>query len=121
MANPREVKRTVTISATPEVWRKLERFFALMHYNAGHTAIFGLPFDGDGADSFKVDPPPPEELRKPAQRIGDASATLEIANEGSYYSRHVRPYPYYALRGDELWRVKEGDWPESKEVMRRYE
>jgi hypothetical protein len=56
-------QRDLTISVTPEVWRKLERLFALLHYNAGHTAIFGLTFDGDDADDFKIDPRPSEALR----------------------------------------------------------
>ena len=52
-------------------------------------------------------------------QIGDASATLEIANENSYCSRHVRPYPYYTLWGpaEQLTCVRE----ESGEVVRRYE
>ena len=82
------VEQTVTIKATAEVWLKL---FALMHYNGGHSATFGLNFDGDGADAFKIDPPPPESLRRTAQRCGDVSGSVEIATVGSYTIRSVKP------------------------------
>lgn len=122
MADPNMTARTLTIRATPEVWRKLERFFALMHFNAGHSAVFGLNFDGDGADAFRVDPPPSEDLRKPAQRIGDAGPTLEMATANSYISRHIKPSPFYLMRdANELLRAKEiGDGADF-EVARRYD
>jgi hypothetical protein len=122
MANPKMTTRTLKISATPEVWLKLERFFALMHFNAGHSAVFGLNFDGDGADAFKVDPPPSEELRRPAQRIGDAGPTLEMATAHSYISRHIKPSPFFVMRTpDELLRASEiGECPDF-EVVRRYD
>jgi hypothetical protein len=123
MGNPNLVSKDLTISATSEVWRKLERFFALLHFNAGHTAIFGMTFDGDGADGFKIDPPPSEALRKPAQRIGDAGPTLEMATTNSYVSKHVQPLPFWTIRGteSEMLKVEDHDGPDSRRVVRRYD
>jgi hypothetical protein len=115
----------MTISATPEVWRKLERFFALMHYNAGHSATFGLNFDGDGADAFQIEPAPNPLLRLPAQRIGDGGGSLEIANENSYVGRSVVDLPFYILRGapsEELIHVSIApDGSGSEKIVRRYD
>ena len=120
MGNPRMITREMKISATPEVWLKLERFFALMHFNGGHTAIFGIAFDGDGADAFKIDPPPREELRKPAQRIGDAGPTLEIANENSYTAKHVKVEGFYVMRDSDVL-LKDGGNGHELVVARRYD
>lgn len=122
MAAPGLIKKTLTISADAETWAKFERFLALMHYNAGHSAIFGMAFDGDGADTLKVDPAPDEALRKPAQRIGDAGPELEIAGVNSYTARKLdRTAVYYTLSGKYLER---GVWSnvdgEIKETVREY-
>src|SRR6266851_8580073 len=82
MAAPNLIKKTLTISADAETWRKFERFLALMHYNAGHSAIFGMAF------------------RKPAQRIGDAGPELELAGVSGYTARKLDcELAYYSLPG----------------------
>lgn len=89
--------RTYTITASPDVLRRFERFLALLHYNAGHSAIFGLQFDGDGRDRLTVDPPPDPALALPAQRIGRALDGLEyVGATGEYHARSVseRVYRY---------------------------
>lgn len=89
--------RTYTITASPDVLRRFERFLALLHYNAGHSAIFGLQFDGDGRDRLTVDPPPDPALALPAQRIGRALDGLEyVEATGEYHARSVseRVYRY---------------------------
>lgn len=78
--------KTYAITASPEVHRRLERFLALLHYNAGHSGVFGMHFDGDGRDRLVVDPPPDPDLRLPAQRIGGVTEGIEYAMGGKYYA-----------------------------------
>jgi len=113
-------EETITIKATREVWLRLWRFFALMHYNGCHSGLFAMSFDGDGADVLKTDPPPPEELRKPAQRIGDAGSEIEIAHTNSY-SASGRDFKRarYSLEGNKLYRVT-GPSYEDRELVREY-
>lgn len=51
-----QVTKSFTITASPTVMKRFERFLALLHYNSGwgHSANFVMPLDGDGADRFKV-------------------------------------------------------------------
>lgn len=76
--------RTYTISGSPAVLDRLERFFALLHYNAGHSAIFGMWLDGDGADRVCVEPPPSPAFRQAAQNIGGALDGVEYASGRGY-------------------------------------
>jgi hypothetical protein len=119
------ITQQIKISASPDVWGKLERFFALLHFNASHSATCGINFDGDGADCFKIEPAPSPLLRRAAQRIGDGGGGLEIANEDSYVGRSVVGLPFYILRGtpgDELVRVSIAlDGSEAEKVVRRYD
>lgn len=91
--------RTYTITASPDVLRRFERFLALLHYNAGHSAIFGLQFDGDGRDRLTVDPPPDPALALPAQRIGRALDGLEyVGATGEYHASSFAQSAVYSYR-----------------------
>ena len=91
--------RTYTLTASPDVLRRVERFLALLHYNAGHSAIFGLQFDGDGRDRLAVDPPPDPALALPAQRIGRALDGLEyVGSDDLYRARAVAGNVVYLYR-----------------------
>lgn len=79
------VTKQYEFTMTPEVKDRFESFLALMHYNGGHSATFGMSFDGDGADLLRVKPAPPEKYRKAVSGIGNAGGGLERANsDGSY-------------------------------------
>jgi hypothetical protein len=54
------VTKTFTITAHEDSMAKLEAFFAMLHFNGGHSSIFGIEFDGDGHDTAKFDPEPPK-------------------------------------------------------------
>jgi len=81
-ARPEPVKVTYTIEMTPEVQKRFEHFLAMLHYNGGHSSTFGLNFDGDGSDIFRVSPKPPRE-----SYLGEVSGIggdFEIAREKGY-------------------------------------
>lgn len=81
------ITKTFEITATPDVMKRFERFLALMHYNGGHSATFGMPFDGDGSDVLKTNPPP--ENNEDRKYIGGFGPELEIAYNNSYMAyRH---------------------------------
>lgn len=120
--------KTYTITASPDVHRRLERFLALLHYNAGHSAIFGMQFDGDGQDRVNVDPAPDVALAQPAQRIGSALDGLEyVGGDGNYRAVPISDRVTYRYREfpaegiDQLQRRHAGDergtivqeWPRS--------
>ena len=84
------IRKQFTITAPEEVMDRLEAFLAFMHYNGGHSGLFAMPFDGDGADKLKVEPPPPEKYRKPSGAIADAGGSVEIAlGNGEYSSQFI--------------------------------
>lgn len=83
------VKQTFTITADESTMKKFVRFLAFFHYNGGHSATFGIEFDGDGADSLKVEPPPPDFLRTEVNLIADAGPNLEIATENTYKAKYI--------------------------------
>ncbi|HND47903.1 MAG TPA: hypothetical protein PLL95_05040 [Anaerolineales bacterium] len=51
-----KVTKTFTITATPQMMLKIERFLAWMHFNTawGHSATIALDCDGDGSDKVSV-------------------------------------------------------------------
>ena len=55
-----EVTRTFKITTSPEVMRRFERFLAFLHWNSryGHSGIFAMSLDGDGAERFTASPAP---------------------------------------------------------------
>ena len=81
------IRKTFEITATENVMRKFERFLALMHFNGGHSAAFGMAFDGDGCDRLQVKPSDDlEKYKKDASKIGGCGPVFEIAYEESYWA-----------------------------------
>ena len=81
------IRKTFEITATENVMRKFERFLALMHFNGGHSAAFGMAFDGDGWDRLQVKPSGGlEKYKKDASKIGGCGPGFEIAHDGSYWA-----------------------------------
>lgn len=103
------VTKTFTISASPDVMRRFERFLAFFHYNGGHSGIFGMPFDGDGSDRMRIEPPPPllvdENNYSEVGKIGGTGLELEIANDNGYSALAIdRGRNYYRTKNGKLYR-----------------
>lgn len=77
-------RKVFTITASPGVMRRIERFLALLHHNSrfGHSATFGMPLDGDGEDKVTVDPTP--DYAGEVGMIGSVGGDIEIAYNDSY-------------------------------------
>jgi len=78
-----KVTKTFSITTTPDVMQRLENFLCFLHFNGGHSGLFAMPFDGDGSDKFKCDPPP-TKLNYDHQLISDAGHELEVAYDNSF-------------------------------------
>ncbi len=76
--------KTFEITTSPAIMRKLERFFALLHHNSrwGHSAMFGLWLDGDGADHVTVSPEP--GYQDEVGLIGGVGGVFEIAGSNGF-------------------------------------
>ena len=82
-----KITKTYTITATPDTLRRFERFMGFLHYNGGHSAIFGMPFDGDGHERFKCEPPPERDSTRGL--ISSAGPELELADDNCYKSYFI--------------------------------
>jgi len=96
------ITKTYEITATEDVIKRFERFLAFMHFNGGHSATFGMPFDGDGADILKVNPPPPlvksEGKESDHNMVAGCGPTLEVAYNNSYAAYRInKEMPYYTV------------------------
>jgi len=80
----REDDVTFKVTVPAHLRSRFERFFALLHYNGGHSGIFGVFFDGDGNDSCHVTPAPPGSYAKQVGRIGGAGPAIELAWDNNY-------------------------------------
>ncbi len=76
--------KTFEITTSPAIMRKLERFFALLHWNSrwGHSAMFGLWLDGDGEDAVTVAPEP--GYSDEVGLIGGVGVIIEIAGYNGF-------------------------------------
>lgn len=102
--------KTFTITAPAPIMRRLEGFLALMHFNAGHSAMFGMCFDGDGNERLQVAEGLDSALRRPAQACGGFAGGLEIATGSAkvpYYvkqrQRHDGTSVPIGWNGKRLW------------------
>jgi len=81
------ITKTFEITATKNVMEKFERFLAFMHFNGGHSAVFGMAFDGDGWDRLQVKPSEDlEKYRKDVSKIGGCGPEFEVAHEDCYWA-----------------------------------
>ena len=84
------VEKKFRISASPEVMDRFERFLSFFHYNGGHSGLFAMPFDGDGADCLKVSPAPPKENGKEMHEVSGSGADVEVAYDDSYDTKKLK-------------------------------
>lgn len=78
------IKKTFEIETSPEVMERIERFFALLHHNSnfGHSGLFAVFLDGDGADKVTVSPKP--RFAHEVDLCGSIGGDVEIAQNGCY-------------------------------------
>lgn len=81
------MKKTFTIEASEEVMERIERFFALLHYNSGfgHSGLFAMPLDGDGNEKVKISPV--LDVAHEVDACGSIGGGVEIAINGGYTAR----------------------------------
>ena len=100
-----KVTKSFTITASPAVMKRFERFLALLHYNSGwgHSANFVMPLDGDGSDRFRVHDFKPG-YHKDVEHIGSVGYGFEIALDDAYTTRDgvATPRHYLAKNGQLL-------------------
>ncbi len=82
--------KTFTITASPILLRRIERFLALLHFNSGfgHSGIFAMSLDGDGNEKVKV-ADIDRNLAKQVEGIGSIGYDVEIANDASYTGKFI--------------------------------
>lgn len=104
----KKITKTFTITVNnQETMDKFERFLCFLHYNGGHSGIFGMEFDGDGPDRLKVDPAPPKDPRGYNDfSIINSGQELEIAYKSCYRSFKIdRNIHHYKAQGRKLYKV----------------
>jgi hypothetical protein len=88
-----KVTAQFTITADAETLEKFTRLLGLMHFNAGHSGLFAIDFDGDGHDRLRVhafddvdvfSEDEADSLRKQVHAIGDMGADVEVARHGYF-------------------------------------
>ena len=105
------ITKTFTITASPKLIKRLERFFALIHFssNWGHSGLFGMYVDGDGADRINVSPLD-KTLRPGVNKVTNWGYGVELAMDGGFSGAHLekeydRPHkrktPFFSDNGEE--------------------
>lgn len=91
----KRIKKTFEIETSPEVMERIERFFALLHHNSsfGHSGIFAMPLDGDGADRVVVSPKP--RFAHEVDLCGSIGGDVEIAYDKSYTAKNFKESKSY--------------------------
>jgi len=79
------ITKTFEITTSVTVMRRIERFFALLHWNSvhGHSATFAMPLDGDGQDKVAVKPTPGHS--KEVNLIAGVGHEVEVAGSNNFY------------------------------------
>jgi len=90
MPTQKETK-TFTVTATPEIMKRFERFMAMLHYNScfGHSAHFAMFLDGDGWDKFELKEVD-KSLKNEVDAIGCVGRDCEIACTDKYMARSFK-------------------------------
>lgn len=110
--------KTFTVTTSPEVLARFEKFLCFLHYNGGHSGLFAMPFDGDGHERFHVEPAPATGTRD-WSRISDAGPEVEIACDKVCKAISLdRSRSQYRCDGKTLVRVRPD---QTEEVCRSYE
>ena len=100
------IVKTFTITTSPRIMRRIERFLALLHYNTrfGHSGIFGMSLDGDGPEQVTVSPKP--AYAHEVDAIGGVGYEVEVAYDGSYsgvFQDHDKDSRYVVRKSASLY------------------
>lgn len=110
--------KSFTITANPDVMARFEKFLCFLHYNGGHSGIFGMSFDGDGHERLRVEPAPDKGSRD-WSRISSAGPEVEVALDKCCKALSVdRNKNQYRCDGKTLVRIKPD---KSEEVCKTYD
>ena len=84
-----ETTRNFRITTSREVMDRFERFLAFLHWNSrhGHSGMFAMSLDGDGADRFTVSPAPRHASE--VSLCGGIGHDIEIANSFGYSGAYM--------------------------------
>jgi hypothetical protein len=113
--NKKAITKTFTITTNnQETMDTFERFLCFLHYNGGHSGIFGMEFDGDGSDRLKVDPAPAKDSRGYNDfSIINTGQDMEIACSSCYKSFPIdQNKHYYKAKGRKLFKINRNDGTE---------
>lgn len=87
---PSVESKTFTITASPIVLRRIERFLALLHFNSrfGHSGLFAMPLDGDGNEKVHIQPID-KNLMRQVDLLGRIGYDVEIAGDVGYTGKFI--------------------------------
>lgn len=109
------ITKTFTITADESTMRRFENFLCFLHYNGGHSGVFGMPFDGDGSDRLQCDPPP-RKRNQDHHLIADGGPELELAYDSCFKSFSLdRSRNSYVAKNGVLSRV----YPDGRVEIRK--
>ena len=79
-----DTKVEITLEGAPEAVRRILRLLACIEYNGsvGHSGLFGISWDGDGADRIRIKGLPKDIDRKQFGAMSNYSSILEYVGEG---------------------------------------
>lgn len=107
----KKVTKTFEITTTLNIMKRLERFFALLHFNSGfgHSGLFAMSLDGDGNEKVNV-ASLDKRLGYEVDAIGGVGYGVEIARDNSYggaFLDNARQSKWYTGPAANLY--KDGD------------
>ena len=107
MTENSKITKTFNITTSPKIMRRIERFFALLHWSSrfGHSGLFAMPLDGDGEDSVTVSPEP--KHKHEVDLIGGVGEGAEVALDGGYTFKRVESTKWWVGPSATLYKDSE--------------
>jgi hypothetical protein len=84
MVRDSDVTEKFEITASPLVMERFKRFLTFLVHNGGHSGIFGMYFDGDGADFLRTKPKLDRKYTKAMHAMAGVGVDVEIAGDDGY-------------------------------------
>ncbi len=102
------VRLPITLVGDNTTLLRFLEFLAFFQYNGGHSGLFAMPFDGDGADRLGVENAEvwiPRSHVRGAQRIAGVGGGVEVANgNGVYTTQKIEHSHRWVYRNGVLYR-----------------